>query len=75
MSRVLSSTFVSGKREQLRWLWSSPSCWGWGQSSCRGGGKEGWVSGLACEHTCLHVRLLLRGLSRCLQHMTLLMEL
>lgn len=71
MSQLLSSTFVSGKRERLPWLLSSPRCCGWGQSSGQG---EGWAPGLAREHTCLHVRLLLRGLSGCLQCVALLME-
>lgn len=66
--------FCECKRERLPWLWSSPSCSGWGQSSCRARGKEGWAPGLAREHTCLHVKLLLRGLPGCLQRITLLME-
>lgn len=60
---------------RLPWLWSSPSCCGRGQSSCPARGKDAplrWhVS--AREHTCLHVRLLLRGLSGCLQRIALLM--
>lgn len=38
------------------------------------GQGEGWAPGLAHEHTCFHVRLWLRGLRGCLQHMALLME-
>lgn len=35
------------------------------------GQGEGCTRGLAREHTCLHVRLLLRGLSGCLQRIAL----